>query len=111
MAQRAGAGAAGAEEGFDLNYRKTRIMRRSERQHVAGVVVNVRPNLPREEFDLLKAILTNCVRKGVESQNRENRPDFQAYLSGRIAHLSAVNPARGRKLRAIFDRIDSVRAT
>ena len=100
-----------AEEGFDLNYRKTRIMRRSERQHVAGVVVNVRPNLPREEFDRLKAILTNCVRKGVESQNREKRPDFQAYLSGRIAHLSAVNPARGRKLRAIFDRIDSAQAT
>lgn len=94
-----------AEEGFALNYRKTRIMRRSERQHVAGVVVNVRPNVPRKDFDELKAILTNCVRTGAESQNREKRSDFRAFLAGRISHLSAINPTRGRKLQTIFDRI------
>ena len=94
-----------AEEGFTLNYRKTRMMRRGERQHVAGVVVNVRPNLPRKEFDLLKAILTNCVRKGAESENREKCPDFRAHLAGRVSHFAAVNPVRGRKLWAIFDRI------
>ena len=94
-----------AEEGFALNYRKTRIMRRSERQHVAGVVVNVRPNVTRKEFDELKAILTNCVRTGAESQNRENRSDFRAFLLGRISHQGALNPVRGLKLQTIFDRI------
>jgi RNA-directed DNA polymerase len=93
------------EEGFALNFRKTRVMRRGRRQTVTGVVVNARPNVPRADFDLLKATLTNCVRHGPTGQNREVRPDFRAHLAGRVAHLAAINPARGRKLWALFDRI------
>jgi hypothetical protein len=93
------------DEGFMVNHRKTRVMRRGGRQHVTGVVVNVRPNVPRAEFDRLKAVLTNCVRHGPAGQNRENRPDFRAYLMGKLAHLGMVNPARGRKLWMLFDRI------
>jgi hypothetical protein len=93
------------EEGFALNHRKTRVMRRGGRQTVTGLVVNVRPNVPRAEFDRLKAVLTNCVRHGPATQNRENCPDFRAHLAGKVAHVAAVNPARGRKLLALFDRI------
>jgi RNA-directed DNA polymerase len=53
----------------------------------------------------LKAILTNCVRHGPQSQNRENRAEFRAYLSGKIAHMAGLNPIRGRKLWALFDQI------
>jgi hypothetical protein len=81
-------------------------MRRGERQQVAGVVVNAHPNVPRDEFDFLKAILTNCVRHGPASQNRDNRADLRAHLLGRISHVAVVNPARGRKLRLLFDRIE-----
>lgn len=94
-----------AEEGFALNLAKTRIQRRSNRQRVAGVVVNVRPNIPRDEFDALKATLTNCLRTGPEEQNRDGHGDFRAYLSGRIAFVAMVNTTRGRKLWAIFDCI------
>ncbi|MBP3956019.1 RNA-directed DNA polymerase [Gemmata sp. G18] len=94
-----------AEEGFTLNRGKTRMQGRSERQTVTGAVVNVRPNIPRADFDLLKAILTNCVRHGPATQNRASHPDFRAHLAGRIAHLASVNPVRGRKLWATFDRI------
>lgn len=93
------------EEGFALNHRKTRIMTRSSQQHVAGVVVNLKPNLPREDYDRLKAILTNCIRHGPVAQNREGLPDFRAHLSGRIAHMASINAIRGRKLWALFDRI------
>ena len=93
------------EEGFSLNYAKTRVFRRSGRQTVTGVVVNVRPNLPRAEYDGLKAVLTNCVRHGPVSQNREARLDFRAHLMGKVAHLSAINPTRGQKLWNLFDRI------
>src|SRR5262249_5240468 len=51
------AGAIALEEGFHVNYRKTRIMRRGERQQLCGLVVNERPNLPRREVDALKALL------------------------------------------------------
>lgn len=93
------------EEGFAVNHRKTRVMGRGGRQEVAGVVVNARPNVRRVEYDELKAVLTNCARQGPTGQNRNGRPDFRAYLAGRVAHVGAVNPARGHKLWALFDRI------
>jgi hypothetical protein len=94
------------EEGFAIQPHKTRVMRRGQRQRVAGVVVNVRPNVLRREWDRLKAIMTNCVRTGPAAQNREQHPLFREHLRGRIAHVAMLNPARGRKLYAIFDRIN-----
>ncbi|RQR29660.1 reverse transcriptase family protein [Burkholderia sp. Bp9142] len=93
------------EEGFALQLRKTRVMRRGVRQQLAGVVVNRQPNLARDEFDVLKAILTNCIRHGPVSQNRAAHADFRAHLAGRVAHASALNAARGAKLHALFTRI------
>lgn len=94
------------EEGFDIQPRKTRVMGRSRRQQLAGVVVNRHPNLARDRFDVLKAILTNCVRHGPASQNHDGRADFRAWLAGHVAHTAMLNSARGAKLKAIFDRID-----
>ncbi len=93
------------EEGFKLNSRKTRVMPRSVRQRVTRVVVNVKPNVTRDEYDRLKATLTNCIRHGPTTQNRESHPDFRAHLSGRIAHVAAINAVRGRKLWLRFDQI------
>lgn len=74
----ANVGAIAIEEGFDLNFRKTRVMRRAVRQQLAGIVVNVHPNLKRADLDRLEAILFNYVRHGAGSQNRSNHPDFRA---------------------------------
>lgn len=97
------------EEGFEINHRKTRSMHRSHRQILTGVVVNERPNVRRNDFDRLKAILTNCVRHGAASQNRDGVRDFRAHLSGRIAHVASLNWDRGKKLQQIFVRIDWAR--
>jgi RNA-directed DNA polymerase len=94
------------EEGFRPNAAKSRWMTPGGRQHLAGVVVNRHPNVRRDEYDRLKAILTNCLRHGAAGQNRDGHPDIRAHLLGRIAHVSAIHPARGRKLRAIADRVD-----
>ncbi|HEY8506479.1 MAG TPA: hypothetical protein VIL46_17990 [Gemmataceae bacterium] len=80
-------------------------MRRSVRQQVAGIVLNARPNIGRRAFDRLKAVLTNCARRGPAGQNREGHADFRAHLAGKVAYVSMVNPGRGRKLRRLFDRI------
>ena len=93
------------EEGFEVHTAKSRFMCRGVRQQLVGVVVNDRPNIPRPEFDLLKAILCNCVRHGPQSQNRAGHKDFRAHLAGRIAHVGQLNSNRGRKLRDLFDRI------
>ena len=68
------------EEGFQVNTRKTRCMRRGVRQHAAGIVLNEHPNIRRDELDTLKAILHNCRRFGATSQNRAEHPDFRALV-------------------------------
>ncbi|MEC5387158.1 reverse transcriptase family protein [Uliginosibacterium sp. H3] len=94
------------EEGFVPNPRKTQIASRAQAQRVTGLVVNDRLNVPRKEFDLLKATLTNCLRHGPATQNRESHADFRAHLLGRVAHVVQVNPLRGQRLRALFERIE-----
>ncbi len=93
------------EEGFQVHHRKTRIMRQGVRQYLAGVVTNEHVNVIRRDYDLLKATLTNCVRHGPESQNREGHRDFRAHLKGRVSFVEMVNAARGVRLRALLDRI------
>jgi hypothetical protein len=93
------------EEGFHVHYRKTRIMREGVRQHLAGLVINEHMNVPRKDFDRLKAMLTNCVRHGAESQNREGHPAFRQHLEGRVGFVEMLNPAKGARLRRILEQI------
>lgn len=99
-------GTIAIEEGFEVNMRKTRIMRHSVAQRALGLVVNSHLNVSRASFDRLKAILHNCAKYGPGSQNRDELPSFHAHLAGRIAHVESINPGRGRKLRAIFESVD-----
>jgi len=81
-------------------------MREGTRQQVTGVVVNSHPNLPRDEYDRIKATLTNCVRHGPASQNRENHPSFRAHLAGRISYVKMLNASRAARLQRLFDAIE-----
>lgn len=98
-------GAIALEEGFQVQTRKTRIMRQGVRQQATGVVLNVRPNIVRQEFDTLKATLFNCVRNGASIENRQQRPSFREHLAGRIAWHKLINPDRARKLEKLFGQI------
>ena len=99
------AAAIALEEGFRVNTRKTRLMREGTRQQLTGIVVNAHPNIAREEYDRLKAVLTNCMRHGPASQNRQNHPNFQSYLAGRISYVAMVNSDRAAKLQRLFENI------
>ena len=94
------------QERFRSNHSKRRVLRANQRQSIAGVVVNERINIAREHFDRLKAILTNCVREGPSTQNRENVADLKSHLRGRVAHVQQLNPTRGENLLRLFNRID-----
>jgi RNA-directed DNA polymerase len=93
------------EEGFQVQHRKTRVMRYAQRQVVTGLVVNQRPAIRRDEYDRLRAVLHNCARLGPESQNRDGHPDFRAHLEGAVAWVCHVQPDRGAKLEAALRRI------
>lgn len=94
-----------ADEGHLLNERKTRVRSASTRQQVTGIVVNQRTNMPRRDFDALKATLHNCVVHGPETQNQAGHTDFRAHLLGRITWLEFLNPTRAIRLRRDFEKI------
>jgi RNA-directed DNA polymerase len=93
------------DEGFSLNSRKTRIMRRGGCQRVTGIVVNEHVNVSRVAHDELKAILYNCSKNGPDTENRAGLRDFRAHLDGRVTWVEQVNWSRGLRLRRMFNVI------
>jgi len=91
-------------ESFRLNSKKFRVLRRSQRQTVTGLVVNDLVRIPRRERRRFRAILHNCEKHGVASQAR-GRQDFPGYLRGFASWVNAVDPAEGR---ALLDRVDAL---
>ncbi|MFQ6549360.1 reverse transcriptase family protein [Aestuariibius sp. 2305UL40-4] len=80
-------------EGFRLNLAKTRTAPSHRRQVTTGIVVNAHPNLPRRDYDRLKA------------QIHQLGPDTDLpALAGRIAWALRLNPARGEKLAKALER-------
>jgi hypothetical protein len=94
-----------AEEGFAVNDKKTRVLRRHTAQVVTGLVVNERPGVARREVRRLRAILHRARAEGLARQNRENHPNFAAWLQGKIAYVRMVRPEVGLRLQAAFDSL------
>jgi retron-type reverse transcriptase len=92
-------------EGFRINEKKSRVLRRGAAQRVTGLVVNVKPSLPRRELRRLRAILHRARKEGLEAQNRERRPNLRAWLEGKIAYVSMVRPDLGARLKAELSKI------
>lgn len=98
-------GAICIEQGFVLNYRKTRLTQSNQRQKVTGIVVNEKLNIDRRYYDRLKAILSNCCRDGLQSQNRAGHDNFEQHLRGCIEYVKSLNKIKGDKLGLMFERI------
>ncbi|MGO9959206.1 MAG: reverse transcriptase family protein [Solirubrobacteraceae bacterium] len=93
-------------EGFVINEAKSAIQSAGGRQTVCGIVVNVRPNTRRTEYDRLKATLHNAAAHGPVSQDHDEVADYKAHLRGRISWVESLNPRRGQKLREMFAEIE-----
>ena len=93
------------DEGFRVNEKKTRVLRRHARQMVTGVVVNDQLSIDRRTVRKLRAILHNAKTTGLEAQNREEIPHFSAWVLGMIAWVESVHPKQGMKLRNQFDQL------
>ncbi len=108
LAQRVGALVAIAtriclDEGFVVRRDKTRIARRHTRQEVLGVVVNTRPNLARDRYDLLRAVLRRVAREGWERAEIDGEPVGPSALEGHVAHArTLLSASRAAKLEAML---------
>jgi len=87
-----------SDEGFQVHPKKGRIQRRARRQEVTGIVVNDKLGLPRLEVRRLRAILHQAKKTGLNAQNREQRPNFRAWLEGKLAYLAMVDRKRGQQM-------------
>ena len=94
------------DEGFAVNESKTRVQRRNAAQMVTGLVVNDRPGVRRDEVRRLRAILHRARTEGLDRQNRENLPDFRAWLLGKIAFVRMARPEVGDRLLAELKAMD-----
>jgi retron-type reverse transcriptase len=92
-------------EGFTVNEKKTRVLRRSTAMSVTGIVVNERRGVRRRARRRLRAILHNARRHGLESQNQANEPHFAERIRGQIAFVQMVNAEQGQKLAEAFNVI------
>jgi RNA-directed DNA polymerase len=92
--------------GFRLNHKKTKVMRRHNRQYVCGVVVNEKTNLIRSERLRLRAMVHNLLIHGPENEalKTETTVDhFINVLRGRINWFKQLNSVQGERLLVKFN--------
>ena len=97
-------------EGFFLARGKQRIRRKGGRQSVTGLVVNRRPNVPREAYRRLRVLLHKALTLGPERIRLEGTPfpepiQVRNHLEGWVAYIHHVNPARGSRLKHLLDQV------
>jgi RNA-directed DNA polymerase len=90
--------------GFAINEEKTRLMRRTQRQRVTGLVVNKKSNVSREYVRGLRSLLFIWRRHGEEVASKALKrrlphpnwpaakppPDFRLVVRGRVEHVGYV---------------------
>lgn len=110
------------EEGFELNESKLRVLRNGGRQKVAGIVVNQKPNIARNDLKKIRAILFNCryknpleeiekwarMEKGGKGKNVCSLGRFRSSMQGKINYIKMVNPEAGKKLENQLNKIDEL---
>ena len=98
---------AALEAGFALQHRKTRVLPAGSRQQVCGVVVNRRTNLPRDEFDRLKAQLHRAATQGLAALQLPEGVDARTYLRGRVIWAAQLNPDKAVRLQRWLARAEA----
>ncbi len=93
------------DEGFTVNEKKSRVLRKSCAQSVTGLIVNDKPTLCRKKIRQLRAILHRAKHEGLAAQNRENRPNFRAWLEGSIAFLAMTRTELGQQMRSQLEAL------
>ena len=93
-------------EGYRINPRKTRIGHSFFRKSLLGMVFNQKPNMAKERYLALKAMVHNALTQGIDTQyKRAGKVSAEAYISyleGNVNYacqiLEKSNPDRAAKL-------------
>jgi retron-type reverse transcriptase len=93
------------QSGFKLNIDKISFASDKEPQVVTGHLVNVKPNIRKDERRRLRAILHKCRTIGPERVAEDSTERLRNRLRGKIAHIRSVNPELGDKFLKDFNSI------
>ncbi len=88
-----------AHEGFTIHPDKVRVLRRSRRQEVTGVVVNLKPAVSRDELRRFRAVLYQIEKDGPEGKRWGASKDVLASLLGFANFVSMVDGEKGAQLK------------
>jgi RNA-directed DNA polymerase len=112
-------------EGYQQNEQKQRLQTPETRQEVTGIVVNERPNVPREYIRQIRAMLHNWETKGYETASaalRQHYPVSKAYarhqgkvpklervLAGKIAYLGMIRGKENTVFQTLMKSLDTLK--
>lgn len=89
-------------QGFDINYKKTQVMRRGGRQTVTGLTVNDTVNVPRTRTRNLRAELHKKKYTGISLDER-------GRLAGVTSFIYGANKKKGQKFYDDLDKLPIIK--
>lgn len=93
--------------GYQVNHKKTKIIRAYYRRKMLGVIINQKPNVPREEYLKIRAIIHNCLTNGVQTQyeraGKSSPEELFRYLRGKTSFIMQVHREKGERLKEELD--------
>ena len=94
------------QEGFSLNFGKSKLAKRKDSQKVTGIIVNRKPNIPKLRRREILSTIKEYQLNGVPIKQHSDVSKAKESLRGKIAHAQAINPSFGELLLREFEKID-----
>lgn len=86
------------DEGFTLNQKKLRVMRKGCSQHVTGLLVNEKPNINKKSFKRFRALVYQIEKDGIAGKNWNGKTgdSMLASMYGFAGFIHQINPELGK---------------
>lgn len=101
------------DAGYRVHPRKQKVMRathKKKRQELLGLTVNETPNIPRDEYRRLKAMVHTAETQGVEAvKGTPAKAGVIPHLEGVLNYYLYVNPTSS-KMQRLKARVDALKA-
>lgn len=95
------------DSGYRINRKKTRVIHKYYRKSMLGIVFNQHPNIAKDRYMKLRALCHNCLVQGFDKQleitKKESVEELRYWLGGTINYVGQIHPARGAKLKAVYE--------
>jgi hypothetical protein len=93
--------------GYRVNHKKTKIISAYYRRKMLGMIMNQKPNIPRDEYLHVRAIIHNCLTNGIQTQytraGKKSPEELIQYLRGKTSFMTQVSKEKGERLRDELD--------